>query len=141
MYQLFTLFVLSLGFSGVLMAFSFLDDKLSIGEILREEAVVSPRFLMIQAIILGSLTILKLIFGFPGGIPVIGDILPVLVGGLSTLILLTENRALRAQEAGEELTGLFASVQNLFLSRRTLVGILVIIVALIHFILPSAVIL
>ncbi len=96
---------------------------------------------MIQAIILGSLTILKLIFGFPGGIPVIGDILPVLVGGLSTLILLTENRALRAQEAGEELTGLFASVQNLFLSRRTLVGILVIIVALIHFILPSAVIL
>jgi hypothetical protein len=141
MYQLFTLFVLALGFSGFVLAFSFFDDKLRCGEMIREEAVRSPRFLMVLAVLLGLLTVLKLVFVHSGDIPVIGDILPVLAGGLTTFMLLADYFSAKADESGEEATGLFASVDAIFGPRRVLIGILVVIIAVVHFVIPGIVVL
>ncbi len=140
MYQLFTLFALSLGYSGLVLGFSFFDEKLRCGELFHEEGLSSPRSLIILSIVMGILSVLKLIFAFPGDIPVIGDILPALAGILASIMLMAEYFLKKAMEDGRELDGFFARIEVLFLGRKTLIGVILVIIALVHFIIPSVVV-
>lgn len=141
MYQLFTLFVLTLGFSGFVLAFSFFDEKIHCSEFFNEEGLLSTRFLLILGIIMGILSVLSLFFVLPGDVIIVGDLLPVIAGALATLMLLAWVSVKKAGEKTEELTGFFANIDSIFLSRRNFVGIVILVIAIVHFIFPATVIL
>lgn len=133
MFQIFSLFVLVLGFSGFILAFEWFDQRLKCGEVFSSEKILSPRFILITGVVMAILTLLRLFFPHPGNLAVLGDILPVLSGALATLMLISEYFV----QKSEEPAAFFLSFDRIFLSRRNLIGVFILLTALVHFIFPG----
>ncbi len=135
MYQLFGLFCAVLASSGVILAFDFFGEKLKFAGLLNEERIRKPAVSLCIGILVGILSLLKLVFSFV--IPVVGDILPVLTGMLASLMLLSNYSVLK----NEEPAAFFAGIDRIFLTRRNVMGVIVVVVALTHFIFPEVLVL
>lgn len=141
MYQLYFLFVLFLGISGFMLAFDFFDEKMGAGRLFDSSALLSGRMLLIISLLTGIFSLLRLILVQPGSIPVLGDLLPAAAGLLAALLLFSQYALDTARESGKEPANLFQSVERIFLARKSLIGIAILVLALVHFLFPAIIIL
>ncbi|AHC14620.1 hypothetical protein [Salinispira pacifica] len=133
MFQIFSLFVLALGFSGFILSFGWFDQRLKCGEVFSAEKVLSPRFVLMLGVVMAILTLLRLFFPHPGNLAVLGDILPVLSGALASLMLISDYFV----QKSEAPAALFITFERLFLRHRNIIGVLIVFIALVHFIFPG----
>ncbi len=129
MYQIYLLSIVTILLSGITLAYDRLRQSLGIGSLFNEEMFCRPTF----RLILGVVTLLVGFFQFltvaPGDIPVVGDLVPAVMGlVLGGILALDYYRAKSTVE-----TPLVETLDRLLVKNGSNFGIIGIVVAFLHF--------
>lgn len=137
MYQFYFLSILLNLLSGIALAYDSLDEKFSLSAFFNRDFFKRPGF----RITVGILTFLVGVFKFlsvtRGNVPVVGDLLPAVMGlilGSTLLVMYYQDRS--------SVAGPFVQAfDSIFIKNRTVFGTLGIITAILHFLFPSVLLL
>ncbi len=84
----------------------------------------------IAAVVVGFL---KLLSAFRGDIPVVGDLFPAAVGMLMGIMLIIDHYKMKAAVASQA----FDTIDRVFIRRKSVIGIIGIVIGVLHFFMPS----
>lgn len=137
MIQLYIVSVFSLVLSGTILASPLIDEKITLPKIFNREMLESPNFQLLAALITFVTGFLQFLFAPFGGVAVIGNLFPALGGiiaGFSIGLLYYQAKATVISPRLEKII-------DVFIGNRDVVGVLVLIIALLHFLLPTVILL
>jgi hypothetical protein len=117
---------------GLVLSFDYLEQKFS-GLTRLREALTNGSFQLILGILTFIFGILKLLSVTQGDIPVVGDLLPALFGLLVGFTLFLNYYKMKSTVESETVE----KIDNIVIKNRSIIGLLAIIVAILHFIMPS----
>jgi hypothetical protein len=133
MYQFYFLSILLNLLAGIALAFDSLDEKLGLSRFFNREVFAQSGF----RVTVGILTLIVGVFKFlsvtAGNVPVVGDLLPAVMGvllGLSLIVMFYKDRSTVSSPIIETLDAVL-------IKNRTVLGVLGIIAAIMHFLFPS----
>ena len=129
MYQFYFLSIFMNLLAGFALAHETLQERFSIGSFLNTEVLNRAGFRLTVGIITAIVGFFKFLSVTDGNVPVVGDLLPAVVGlvaGFTLILLYYQERATVSTNTTETLNALF--VKN-----RTVIGVLAIITAVLHF--------
>jgi hypothetical protein len=130
MYQIYLLSVVFNLLAGITLAFETLDNKLKIGAFFSREAFMKPSFRLILGILTAAAAVLNLLSVAPTDVPIVGDLLPALVGlGSGFGLILQYYRSKATVETSE-----VSTLDEIFMKNGTVVGSVAIVTAILHFI-------
>jgi hypothetical protein len=132
MLQLYFLSITTLGIGGLVLSIDFLEQKFPALANLKP-IVSNQTFQFILGILAALFGFLKLLSVVEGDVPVVGDLIPALTGmivGVTLVVGYYKSKATVQSETVEKM-------DNLFLKNRSVVGIGGLVVAILHFLMPS----
>jgi hypothetical protein len=129
MYQFYFLSIFMNLLAGFALAHETLEERMSVSSFLNPQVLVRPAFRLTVGIITAIVGFFKFLTVTDGNVPVVGDLLPAVVGiiaGVTLILMYYQERSTVSTQTTETLNALF--VRN-----RTVFGILAIITAVLHF--------
>ena len=129
MYQIYLLSILTMLLAGVTLAFERLDERIKIGAFFSETLFKSLGF----KLGLGIATLLVGIFQFltvaPGDVKVVGDLIPAIAGIIGGGVLVVQYY----QEKSTVESRLIETIDRIFVRNAPNIGVLLLVVAILHF--------
>jgi hypothetical protein len=132
MVQFYFLSIITLLLGGLVLSFEYLEQKFS-GLTRLREALTNSSFQLILGILTFIFGILKLLSVTRGDIPVVGDLLPALCGLLVGFTLFLSYYKARSTVESETVE----KIDTIVIKNKSIIGLFAIIVAILHFIMPS----
>ena len=132
MVQFYFLSIITLLVGGLVLSFDYLEQKFG-GLTRLREALTNSSFQLVLGILTFIFGILKLLSVTQGDIPVVGDLLPALFGLLVGFTLFLNYYKMKSTVESETVE----KIDNIVIKNRSIIGLLAIIVAILHFIMPS----
>ncbi|MFW6214574.1 MAG: hypothetical protein ACOC45_01380 [Alkalispirochaetaceae bacterium] len=129
MYQIYFLSILVNLLAGLTLSFDRMDEKLQLRSVLNSELFERAGFRLTMGIFTFVVGFLKLLSVSPGDVPVVGDLLPALVGMVMGFTLFLQYYKERTTVESSSL----ASLDRIFGANSAIIGTLGIIVAVLHF--------
>jgi len=115
--------------AGFALAHESLEDRISTRLFLNTELFVRPGFQLVVGIIAAIVGFFKFLSVTDGNVPVVGDLLPAVVGlaaGFTLILIYYQDRSTVSSPTLETL-------QAIFVKNRTVIGLLALITAVLHF--------
>ncbi len=137
MVQLYVVSVVSLAFSGTALASSLLDEKISWPPLLNRDVLNGSVFSLLLGLVTFIAGFLQFLLVPFGDIAVIGNLFPALGGIIAgfTLGLLYYRRNSTVDSEDTE------HVTAVFIANRDVIGVLALLIATLHFLFPSFILL
>lgn len=129
MYQIYFLSITVNLLAGITLSFGQMDEKLQLRSLFNPELFEHAGFRLTMAIVTFVVGFLKLLSVSPGDVPVVGDILPALVGMVMGFTLFLQYYRDRSTVESSSLE----SLDRIFVNNSAIIGTLGIIVAVLHF--------
>ncbi len=129
MYQFYFLSIFMNLLAGLALAHESLEERMAIRSFLNPELLIRPSFQLIVGIITAIVGFFKFLSVTDGNVPVVGDLLPAVVGlaaGFTLILMYYQDRSTVNSPTSETL-------QAIFVKNRTVIGLLALITAVLHF--------
>lgn len=137
MIHLYVISVVTLCISGTILAVPLIDDKLSLPKILNREVLEGAIFRLLVGLVTFLGGFLQFLFVPFGDVAVIGNLFPALGGiiaGFTLCLMYYQDKATVVSEGLEKLI-------EVFIGNRDVIGVLSLLIALLHFIFPTVILL
>jgi hypothetical protein len=137
MLQFYFLSILLNLLTGLTLIFNSYSDKSQDSLKNVPEFFTNKTFKLIIGIMCCFTALVKLLTSFPGAVPVLGDLIPSVMGFLGGVALLIEYYI--SQSPTE--TKLNPKMESIFITNKKYIGVLCILSALLHFLFPKVILL
>ncbi len=137
MIHLYVLSVVTLFMSGISLAAPLLDEKLPWPKLLDRSVLAMPMTALILGLITFVVGFLQLLFVPLGGIAVLGNLFPALGGIIAGFTLCLTYYQSRTSVVSESLE----KIASVFVGNRDVIGVLLLLIALLHFVFPAVILL
>lgn len=132
MVQFYFLSILLNILAGFVLSIDFLSERMdSLANF--KVPLGNPTFRFVLGIVSAAVGFLKLLSAFHGDVPVVGDLLPAAVGMLMGIMLIIDHYKMKAAVSSQA----FDAIDRVFIRRKSVIGIIGIIIGVLHFFIPS----
>jgi purine-cytosine permease-like protein len=132
MVQFYFLSIIFNVFAGLILASELLQERFE-GYRRIGEALQGNTLRLITGIAVGVFGVFKILSAFEGDVPVVGDLIPAAAGIVMAITLLID----RFKERGTVSSQTVEALDRVFVRRKSIIGIIGIVVAVVHFFIPS----
>lgn len=129
MYQIYFLSIITMLLSGVTLAFDRLDERIKIGSVFSEVTFKSIGFKLGLGMVTAFVGVFQFLTVAPGDVRVVGDLIPAIAGIVAGTILVLQYY----QEKSTVESKLIETLDRVFVQNAANIGMLVLLVALSHF--------
>ncbi|ADN01704.1 hypothetical protein [Spirochaeta thermophila] len=138
MLQFYALSVLTNFMSGIILAQETFSERTGITALFNPEVLRSKTFLLVWGILTAVTGVFKILSVTEGDVIIVGDLLPAIAGlasGIALLLMFYRER--RTPSEGAEVgSDAVDRIDALLSQNKTLVGVLSVVAALLHFLFP-----